>query len=81
MKSFILKNKLKIIFAFLGAISGLIYWKFAGCTSGTCPLVSVWYRSAIAGLLLGYLIGDLLSDLQGKRDKKKNEKRTFSEHN
>lgn len=52
--------KFKIGFALLGAIGGFLYWKFVGCTSGTCPIRSVWYYSTLWGTAIGYLTGDLL---------------------
>lgn len=73
MEKFFTKNKLKIIFTVLGATGGFFYWRFVGCTSGTCPLISVWYKSTLLGLLIGYLIGDVIVDLRKKRDKMKNE--------
>jgi hypothetical protein len=57
-----LKNKVvwfKIVFAAVGAIGGLLYWKLFGCTSGTCPIKSVWYWSTLWGMAMGYLLGDL----------------------
>ncbi len=60
------KNKilsLKIVFTIVGAVGGFLYWKLIGCTSGTCPIQSVWYFSTLWGLAMGYLIGDLLGGL------------------
>jgi len=37
-----------------------LYWKFIGCTSGTCPIKSVWYLSTLWGATMGYLLGDLI---------------------
>lgn len=51
----------------LGLIAGILYWKFVGCKSGTCPITSSWYGSAIYGALLGGLILSLFE----KNDKKK----------
>jgi hypothetical protein len=52
----LLKNNLWIISAVLGAASGLLYWKYTGCISGTCtitfkPFNSMVYFSIIGGLL------------------------------
>jgi hypothetical protein len=55
------KNKRRTIIwsgVFLGLISGFLYWKFIGCTSGTCALTSHWYNSTIFGGLFGYFISD-----------------------
>jgi xanthosine utilization system XapX-like protein len=54
------KRKLRItIFSIVvGLIGGYAYWKFIGCTSGTCPLTSNWYNSTLIGGVFGYLISD-----------------------
>ena len=71
MKGFINKYVVEIIFAFLGAIVGFLYWKFVGCLSGTCIIKSVWYLSSLYGLLAGYLIGDLTKSIYSRIIKKK----------
>jgi hypothetical protein len=63
MKGFISKYVVEIVFAFLGALSGFLYWKFVGCLSGTCIIKSVWYLSTLYGFLAGYLIGDLVKSV------------------
>ncbi len=40
MKNWISENKLYIIGALLGAIGGFLYWKFVGCSAGTCAITS-----------------------------------------
>ncbi|MBA4409138.1 MAG: DUF6132 family protein [Bacteroidota bacterium] len=65
------KNKIfwiKVGFVGVGAFSGFLYWKFVGCTSGTCPIQSVWYLSTLWGAALGYLLGDLLGSYIAKRE-------------
>jgi len=37
----------------LGALAGFLYWKFVGCTSGTCPITSSPFMSTLWGILLG----------------------------
>ncbi len=64
------KNRLfwlKAIFTALGAVGGFLYWKFVGCTSGTCPIRSVWYYSTLWGAAMGYLLGDLFGSFLLKR--------------
>jgi hypothetical protein len=43
------------MFTVIGAGLGLAYWKFIGCTSGTCPLTSNWHTSTFFGGLIGFL--------------------------
>ncbi|HET6555959.1 MAG TPA: DUF6132 family protein [Prolixibacteraceae bacterium] len=64
------KNKklwTKVIFAIVGAVGGLLYWKLIGCKSGTCPIKSVWYFSMLWGFAFGYLVGDLLGSIIFRR--------------
>jgi hypothetical protein len=44
--------------AMVGAIAGFMYWKFVGCTTGTCPITgkpvnSTIYFAAMGSLLFG----------------------------
>ncbi|HZK60848.1 MAG TPA: DUF6132 family protein [Anaerovoracaceae bacterium] len=71
MKEFIRKNLLIIIFSTAGAIGGLLYWKFVGCISGTCPIKSVWYLSTLFGLFFGYAAGGLMEEVIVKFKKQK----------
>ncbi len=68
---FIKKNKLEIIFSLSGLAGGFLYWKFIGCTSGTCPIKSVWYWSMFFGGLIGYLAGSIINDIIVKIKSKK----------
>jgi len=54
----------------VGATSGFLYWKLVGCTSGTCPIKSVWYYSTLWGMSIGYLLGDLPGSFMLKRKTK-----------
>jgi hypothetical protein len=40
----------------IGALTGLLYWKFVGCHSGTCPLTSNPYKTVIMFSLMGGLL-------------------------
>ena len=70
MKDFLIKNKWPVLLGIAGAIGGFLYWRFIGCTSGSCPIKSVWYWSTLWGGAFGFLIGDLIKDLIRKRSKK-----------
>ncbi len=61
-KNWLIKKKISLITAFVGAIIGLLYWNFIGCASGTCAITSVWYRTMLYGAFLGWLIGDFAND-------------------
>jgi len=63
-------KRLQFITLVFGAIGGLLYWKFIGCKSGTCPIKSVWYWTVLWGAVFGYLLGDITSDVIQKRSKK-----------
>jgi len=67
-------KKLALLFLVLGAIGGFLYWKFVGCTSGTCVIKSVWYWSTLWGAVVGYLVGDMLNDLILKIKSRKEKK-------
>lgn len=56
-----------IVCLILGGVSGFLYWKFVGCSTGTCPITSHWYASTLYGMLLGWLIGDMISSLFAKK--------------
>ncbi|SHI81734.1 hypothetical protein SAMN05444280_106103 [Tangfeifania diversioriginum] len=70
MKELIQNKKLAIAFTLVGALGGFLYWKFIGCTSGTCPIQSVWYWTTLWGAAVGYLVGDFINDFVQKRKKK-----------
>ena len=51
------KNNLWIAGVILGAAGGYLYWKYIGCSNGTCaitskPINSMVYFSIMGGLLL-----------------------------
>ncbi len=56
--------------AVLGALAGYLYWYYVGCTGGSCPIYSVWWRSTLYGAIMGGLLFSLFEDLLGKYDRK-----------
>ncbi len=50
-----------IIGAIVGGGLGFAYYKFIGCSSGTCPLTGNPIISTIYGAVLGALIGSSLN--------------------
>jgi hypothetical protein len=56
MKRWINNNKLYIVGALLGAISGFLYWKLVGCSSGTCAITSKPINSTLYSALMGSLL-------------------------
>lgn len=73
MKDYIRKHKVKILFLVLGTVAGLLYWRFIGCTTGSCPITSKWYTSSAYGLLFGWLISDLFSEKRNIKTENKDE--------
>lgn len=56
---YVLKFRMGIVGVFVGAILGWLYWKFVGCSSGSCSITSVWYNSTLYGAVLGWLVFDM----------------------
>jgi len=65
---------LNAAFILAGGIGGFLYWRFVGCTSGTCPIKSVWYFSTLWGMAAGYLVGDLIQGAIAYFKRKQNDK-------
>ncbi|MCZ4693526.1 hypothetical protein DWB61_00915 [Ancylomarina euxinus] len=59
MKQLTKTRKFEIIGGILGTIGGFLYWKFIGCSSGTCPIQANCYSMIPYGLVLGILVGGL----------------------
>lgn len=60
------KNMLGIIGLVIGAIGGFAYWRFIGCTSGTCMITSKPLNSTLYGSLMGYLLFSIFKKEQKK---------------
>jgi len=52
--------------ALVGAGAGFLYWKYVGCTSGTCPITSSPVNSTIYFSLVGTWVFTMF---QKKRNK------------
>jgi H+/Cl- antiporter ClcA len=59
MRKWFSNNKILVIGILLGSISGFLYWKFIGCTSGKCAIKSNPYLMIAYGGLMGGLIINL----------------------
>jgi hypothetical protein len=57
MLNFIIKYKTYIIGIVLGVLAGFLYWRFVGCSSGSCPITSRWYNTMLYGGIIGALLG------------------------
>lgn len=49
-------NMLTIIGIVVGALGGFLYWKFVGCSSGTCSITSKPLNSTLYGMVMGGLL-------------------------
>jgi len=61
MTNWLTKNKLGIIGLLVGAIAGFLYWKFVGCSSGTCMITSKPINSTLYGALMGFLVAGIFT--------------------
>ena len=59
MKKWIVKNKLPLAGALAGALTGFLYWKNAGCLTGTCAITSNPLRSTLYFAFIGALVFSL----------------------
>ncbi len=67
--NFIKKHRLTTLGIIVGSVGGFLYWRFVGCTSGTCPITS----SPLMSILWGAILGGLLFDMFKKKDNKQHE--------
>lgn len=52
----IIKFKLTILGATLGALGGYLYYSFIGCASGSCAITSNPVNSTLYGAIMGGLL-------------------------
>lgn len=70
MKNVLKSNILAIIGVVVGALAGFLYWKFVGCSSGTCAITSSPVNSTIYGSILGGLLFSMFKKEKSKTEKK-----------
>jgi hypothetical protein len=56
MTLFFQKYKRDLIGITLGAVAGFLYWKFVGCSNGTCMITSKPINSTLYGAVMGFLV-------------------------
>jgi hypothetical protein len=66
MKQWMLRNKLSVIGAAVGALGGYLYWKFIGCTTGTCPITSNPRNSMVYFSAMGILLFNIFKTSEQK---------------
>lgn len=59
IKAFFKKNLLTFVGLAIGAVGGFLYWKYVGCTGGTCPITSSPVNSTLWGAVMGGLLLNL----------------------
>lgn len=59
IKVFIKKNWLTLVGILVGAIGGYLYWRYVGCSTGTCPITSSPVNSTLWGAVMGGLLLNL----------------------
>ncbi len=50
------KYSVVILGVTIGTIAGFLYWKFIGCSSGSCAITSKPLNSSIYGAVMGGLL-------------------------
>lgn len=66
--NFFLKNKWVIVGIVVGAVAGLMYWNFIGCSSGSCAITSKPFNSSAYGALMGGLLFSTFKKEEKKDD-------------
>ena len=69
-KEFIKRYGWTLLGIVAGMVGGYLYWRYVGCTTGTCPITSSPVNSSIWGAAMG---GLLLSSFMPEHKKIKKE--------
>lgn len=59
MTIFFQKYKRDLTGITFGAVAGFLYWKFVGCSSGTCMITSKPINSTLYGAVMGFLVAGI----------------------
>jgi glycerol uptake facilitator-like aquaporin len=54
------KNWFYLAGGIVGATGGFLYWRFVGCSTGTCPITSSPIMSTIYGAVMGGLLFSMI---------------------
>ncbi len=65
-KIWLRRNLLVISGVVLGAAAGYLYWKFVGCSSGSCAITSRPLNSTLYGAVMGGLLFSLFQKSKSK---------------
>lgn len=49
-----------------GSLLGFLYWKFVGCSSGSCPITSKPLNSSVYGAVMGGLLFSMFNNNKRK---------------
>ncbi len=66
MKTFLQNHLLSLLGIALGAVSGYLYWKLVGCSSGTCAITSRPLNSTLYGAVMGGLFFNIFKKQKRK---------------
>jgi len=67
-KNFLKKYYSELIGIVVGALGGFLYWKFIGCSSGSCPITSSPLISTIWGAVMGWLVVGIFKNKKKQDD-------------
>ena len=56
MKKYVKLHLVTLVGVLVGSVAGFLYWRFVGCSSGTCAITSSPINSTLYGALLGGLL-------------------------
>ncbi|MCD8183898.1 MAG: DUF6132 family protein [Bacteroides sp.] len=56
----------------IGAAGGFLYWRFVGCSTGSCPITSSPVNSSLWGAVMGGLVGSMFQPKSQSKSQPKN---------